>query len=57
VDSRTSNSYGKTPEERRRFLEDVESVEPLLRRAATDEIDTTMPLKEVVTTVLRVVDA
>ena len=56
LDSRTSNSYGKTPEERRRFLEDVESVEPLLRRAATDEVDTTMPVDEVVTSILRLVD-
>jgi len=52
---RTNNSYGQGPEELRRFLEDVEKVEPLLRRAATAEIETTMPVDEVVTTVLRVV--
>jgi dephospho-CoA kinase len=53
--TRTTNSYGKDPEELRRFLEDVEKVEPLLRRVATAEIETTIPLDEVVATVLRVV--
>jgi shikimate kinase len=53
--SRTTNPYGKDPEERRRFLDDVETVEPLLRRVATHEVQTTAPLDEVVTTVLRLV--
>jgi dephospho-CoA kinase len=57
VATRTSNSYGKTPEELRRFLDDVETVEPLLRRIATVEIQTTMPLNDVVTTILRRVEA
>ena len=55
--TRENNSYGKTPEEFRRFREDVETVEPLLRRIATDEVQTTMPLNDVVTTILDVVDA
>jgi shikimate kinase len=54
--TRTTNSYGKTPEERRRFMDDVETVEPLLRRAADHEVRTTVPLDEVVTTVLRLVE-
>lgn len=54
---RTSNPYGKAPEEFRRFLVDVETVEPLLRRVAGHEVRTTVPLDEVVTTVLRLVDA
>jgi dephospho-CoA kinase len=54
--TRDDNSYGKTPEELRRFLDDVETVEPLLRRAAGHEIRTTVPLDEVVTTVLRLTD-
>jgi shikimate kinase len=53
--SRTNNTYGKTPDELRRFLDDVRDVEPLLRRAANHEVDTTMPLNEVVATVLRLV--
>jgi dephospho-CoA kinase len=55
--ARTDNPYGKAPEELRRFLDDVRTVEPLLRRVASHEVRTTMPLNEVVTTVLRLIDA
>jgi shikimate kinase len=55
--TRSNNSYGKEPEEVRRFLEDVSTVEPLLRAVATHEVRTTVPLNVVVTTILRVVDA
>jgi broad-specificity NMP kinase len=52
VATRTDNPYGKAPEERRRILEDLATVEPLLRRVATHEIRTTAPLEEVVAEVL-----
>jgi len=55
--TRTNNSYGKTPDELRRVLDDILIVEPLLRRVAHHEVRTTVPLNEVVTTVLRLVDA
>jgi broad-specificity NMP kinase len=55
--TRSGNSYGKTPEELGRILDDVETVEPLLRHAAQHEVATTAPLNEVVATVLRLVDA
>ena len=55
--TRTTNSYGKTPEEMRRFLDDVETVEPLLRRVAHHEVCTTAPLDDVVAAVLRLVEA
>jgi dephospho-CoA kinase len=55
--SRTSNPYGKAPEELRRVLDDLETVEPLLRRVADHEVRTTVPLDEVVNIVLRLVDA
>jgi dephospho-CoA kinase len=55
--TRSNNSYGKAPEELGRFLDDVETVEPLLRRVASHEVRTTVPVNEVVTTVLRLVDA
>jgi broad-specificity NMP kinase len=48
IASRTSNDYGRAPEERARMLDDLEVVEPLLRRSATLEVDTTAPLPEVV---------
>ena len=53
--SRTNNSYGKHPDEIARVLRLVETVEPLLRRAAAHEIDTSAPLEEVVATLLRLV--
>ena len=48
IENRTSNSYGKTPEERELFLQDLADVEPLLRRTCTHEIDATQPLTSVV---------
>ena len=39
--TRTNNPFGKSPDERRRFLVDVETVEPLLRRVADHEVVTT----------------
>ena len=55
--TRTNSPYGKDPEEFRRFLEDVETVEPLLRHVAHHEVRTTAPLDEVVASVLRGIDA
>jgi dephospho-CoA kinase len=55
--SRTDNPYGKTPGELRRVFDDLQAVEPLLRRAADYEIRTTMPLNDVVTAVLRLTGA
>jgi shikimate kinase len=53
--SRTNNSYGKQPDQVGRVLELMETVEPLLRRAADHKIDTGSPLGDVVATVLRLV--
>jgi dephospho-CoA kinase len=55
--ARTGNSYGKAPEDLDRILGDLEAVEPLLRRAADHEIRTTIPLNQVVTAILSLVDA
>ena len=51
--TRTSNAYGKRPEQVARVLELKAQVEPLLRRHAHHEIDTSAPLGEVVAAVLR----
>jgi len=51
--TRTSNVYGKQPDEVARVLSLKDSVEPLLRRAAGHEIDTSAPLDAVVAQVLR----
>ena len=57
LETRTENPYGKSPEELRRILDDLEHVEPLLRRVADHEVRTTAPVDEVVANVLRLVDA
>ena len=51
--ARTNNRYGKRPDEVARVLSLVETVEPMLRRAAGYEIDTSGRLDEVVATLLR----
>ncbi len=56
LDTRTTNAFGRTPEERRRFLDDVATVEPLLRRVADRTVETTAPLHDVVDTVLGFLD-
>lgn len=54
LQTRTNNPYGKQPDEVARVLELKESVEPLLRRIATHEIDSSAALDAVVETVLQV---
>jgi hypothetical protein len=50
--SRTNNPYGRQPDQIAESLAYKESVEPLLRRGATIEIDTSPPLDDVVAAVL-----
>lgn len=52
--TRTTNDYGKQPDEAMRVLDLIDTVEPLLRRTADHEIDTDQPLDDVVATVLRI---
>jgi hypothetical protein len=54
--SRTTNSFGRAPDELERVLDDLQVVEPLLRKAATHEIRATMPLGDVVAEVLHLAD-
>ncbi|GHO57297.1 AAA family ATPase [Ktedonobacter robiniae] len=53
--TRTNNQYGKHPDEIARVLGLVETVEPLLRRAAGHEIDTSACLEDVIAILLRLV--
>jgi shikimate kinase len=55
--TRTNNSYGKRSEEAARVLRLIETIEPILRRRATHEFDTSAPLAEVVSAVLHLVGA
>ncbi|MEI8407832.1 MULTISPECIES: AAA family ATPase [unclassified Kribbella] len=50
---RTTNAYGKHPEELARSLEFKETVEPLLRATADLELDGAAPLEQVVEEVIR----
>ncbi len=50
--TRTTNSYGKLPHELAETLEYIETVEPLLRKGADIEIDSSAPLDSVVKTIL-----
>jgi dephospho-CoA kinase len=45
---RTTNDWGKAPEERDLILHQLETVEPLLRRGCTHELDASRPLDQVV---------
>ncbi len=51
--SRTNNPFGKRPEEVVRTLDLQQTIEPLLRRGATYEIDASIPLDQVVAKVLQ----
>ncbi|RSM64197.1 hypothetical protein DMH04_51520 [Kibdelosporangium aridum] len=48
VARRTTNNYGKTAVERAMILDDLATVEPLLRASCTHELDASRPLDDVV---------
>lgn len=48
IATRTTNGYGKSPEERELVLHHLRTVEPLLRATCTHELDASRPLEEIV---------
>lgn len=48
IESRTTNDYGKTAEERELILAHLAEVEPLLRATCTHEVDAAQPVDDVV---------
>ncbi|MFI7642932.1 AAA family ATPase [Nonomuraea sp. NPDC049400] len=48
IATRTTNPFGKRPEEREAILRDLADVEPLLRATSTVEIDASAPIDKVV---------
>jgi hypothetical protein len=54
VETRTTNPFGKRPEEMERILDNLAHVEPLLRNIATHEIDASAPLAGVVDEIVAV---
>ena len=53
--TRTTNNFGKDPDELAQVLNDQRAIEPLLRNAATAELDTCAPLDGLVAAVLALV--
>ena len=54
LESRTTNQYGKSPEERALILRQLTEVEPLLRATCTHEIDATQPVTAVVARLIEI---
>ncbi len=54
--TRTDNPYGKRPQEVAAVLANVDAIEPRLRRVANHEVDTRVPLRQVVLEVLKFLD-
>jgi len=50
--TRTNNPYGKQPDEVAQVLRYVQTIEPLLRRGASLEVDTSVPITQVIATIL-----
>ena len=55
VSRRTNNAYGKTPEQRAEIAGYMQTVEPLLRRGATLQLDGQRPISELADAVERLV--
>ena len=53
---RTTNDYGKAPSERALILEQIATVEPLLRAGCTHELDAGRPLGEIVDDLIRIAE-
>jgi shikimate kinase len=53
LETRSSGSYGHVAEERRKVVELISTVEPLLRKAADREIDTRKPVRATVDEILQ----
>ena len=57
IESRTTNPYGKQPDELAMVLNHKQTVEPMLRRVASLEVDTTVSVDRVVETILGLVQS
>jgi dephospho-CoA kinase len=54
IESRTTNEFGKSPDERERIVNDIANVEPLLRATATHEVDATQPVAAMVSQLMAI---
>jgi dephospho-CoA kinase len=53
--SRNNNRFGKSPEELAKVLADLDEYEPMMRRSATREVDTSKPLDRVIDEILALI--
>ncbi|MCB5273510.1 RNase adapter protein RapZ [Arthrobacter sp. SO5] len=56
IETRSTNGYGKLAAEREEIRRHLESVEPLLRKSSTHEIDTTCPVQDVAAQLAQIAD-
>ena len=56
ISARTTNDYGKSPEDRELILTHLRDVEPLLRATCTHEVDGSLPLADVVERLVEIGD-
>lgn len=54
--TRTTNDFGKSAAERAKIIRDIAEFEPVLRSAATHEVQTTCPVGDVVDTLVAIAD-
>jgi dephospho-CoA kinase len=54
IATRSTNDYGKDPVERALIMDQLETVEPLLRKGCTCELDADRPLGEVVSDLVQI---
>jgi shikimate kinase len=52
LEARTNNPFGKRPDELAKALADLDTFEPMMRRSASHEIDTSKPLDRVIDEIL-----
>jgi len=57
IEGRSTNDYGKSPEERDLIVHHLAEVEPLLRATCTHEIDAAQPLERVVDQLAAIAEA
>jgi dephospho-CoA kinase len=54
IESRTTNEFGKTPEQRKQILSDLAEFEPRMRATCTHELDATQPIETIVAELIRI---
>jgi thymidylate kinase len=56
IEHRTTNDFGKTPDERERIISDFAAFEHRLRATCTHELDATQPIDDIVAELIQIGD-